>query len=96
MTEISVDVQQTLEGQLELLYSDAEPTLSHLLTLIKQTPITPPDKSVSARDVVLITYGGSLVKDGQAPLATLRDFVQEHLLEAINIVHLLPFFPLHV
>ncbi len=93
MTEISVDVQRTLQGQLEYLYGDAEPTLAALLELIAHTPINPPDKSISANDMVLITYGGSLVKDGQAPLATLRDFVREHLLEAVNTVHLLPFFP---
>lgn len=93
MIEISADVQQTLQGQLEHLYGDAEPTLAALLELIKQIPITPPDKPISAKDVVLITYGGSLTKDGQAPLATLRDFVRDHLLEAVNTVHLLPFFP---
>lgn len=89
----STAVRETLTRQLEYLYGNAEPTLSHLLTLIEQTTISPPDKPISAADVVLITYGGSLTKDGQAPLATLRDFVKEHLLEAVNTVHLLPFFP---
>lgn len=93
MTEISVAVRQTLTGQLEHLYGSAEPTLDDVLQLIWNTPITPPDKPLSANDVVLITYGGSLVHEGQAPLATLREFVLEHLHDAINIVHLLPFFP---
>ena len=33
----------------------------------------------SQDDVVLITYGDSLKKDGQAPTATLHEFAQDYL-----------------
>jgi len=47
----------------------------------------------SQEDVVLITYGDSLKKDGEAPLATLHDFANQYLKGAISNVHFLPFFP---
>jgi len=47
----------------------------------------------SQGDVVLITYGDSLKKDGQAPIATLHEFARDYLQGAISTVHFLPFFP---
>jgi len=47
----------------------------------------------SQEDVVLITYGDSLRKDGEAPLATLHEFAKTHLNGAISNIHFLPFFP---
>lgn len=45
------------------------------------------------KDVFLITYGDSLLKENEKPLKTLNTFVREKLKEAISIVHILPFFP---
>ncbi len=47
----------------------------------------------SQEDVVLITYGDSLKKEGEAPLATLHGFANQYLKGAISNVHFLPFFP---
>ncbi|MGD1986899.1 MAG: alpha-amylase family glycosyl hydrolase [Desulfobacterales bacterium] len=47
----------------------------------------------SQEDVVLITYGDSLKKDGEAPLATLHAFANQYLKGAISNIHFLPFFP---
>jgi glycosidase len=47
----------------------------------------------SQEDVVLITYGDSLKKDGEAPLATLHEFANQYLKGAISNIHFLPFFP---
>jgi len=47
----------------------------------------------SQEDVVLITYGDSLKKDGQAPLATLHEFASQYLKDAVSNIHFLPFFP---
>jgi sucrose phosphorylase len=47
----------------------------------------------SEEDVVLITYGDSLKKDGEAPLATLHEFANTYLKGAISNIHFLPFFP---
>ena len=41
----------------------------------------------------MITYGDSLQKGGQAPIATLHQFAGEYLKGAVSAVHFLPFFP---
>ncbi|MDJ0855972.1 MAG: alpha-amylase family glycosyl hydrolase [Desulfobacterales bacterium] len=47
----------------------------------------------SEKDVVLITYGDSIRREGQAPLQTLHGFAREYLQGVISAVHFLPFFP---
>ena len=47
----------------------------------------------SQEDVVLITYGDSLKKEGEAPIATLHEFAGQYLKGAISNIHFLPFFP---
>lgn len=44
-------------------------------------------------DVVLISYGNSIVRTGKRPLQTLRAFLRQHLSDSISTVHILPFFP---
>lgn len=44
-------------------------------------------------DVVLITYADMVKKEGETPLATLRDFVRKRLRGTVNTVHILPFYP---
>ncbi|MFT7223754.1 MAG: sucrose phosphorylase [Cellvibrionaceae bacterium] len=45
------------------------------------------------KDIAIITYGNSIIKKAETPLKTLHHFLHQHLLEKINIVHILPFFP---
>jgi sucrose phosphorylase len=47
----------------------------------------------SEKDVVLITYGDSIRREGQVPLQTLHAFAREYLQGVISAVHFLPFFP---
>ena len=42
---------------------------------------------------VLITYGDMVQSEGEAPLAVLKRFADQHLSGAIDTVHLLPFCP---
>ena len=44
-------------------------------------------------DIVMITYGDSIVKDGEKPLVTLKHFIDTHLSDELSAVHILPFFP---
>ena len=44
-------------------------------------------------DIAVITYGNSLLREGEAPLQTLHHFLTEQLKEVVSIVHILPFFP---
>ena len=47
----------------------------------------------SQEDVVLITYGDSLQRKGEKPLATLHEFANTYLNGVISNIHFLPFFP---
>lgn len=47
----------------------------------------------SEQDVLLITYGDSIIEMDQKPLKTLHQFLTQHLKETFSSVHILPFFP---
>ena len=53
----------------------------------------PVDEYWNEKDNVLITYGDIITKDGEAPLVTLRHFLEDHFDGIIDTVHILPFFP---
>jgi sucrose phosphorylase len=73
--------------------------------LASLTPPTAYTNHWSEKDAVLITYGDSLIKktphkDGQsawsaeeAPLITLKNFLDTYAKEVFNSVHILPFYP---
>ncbi len=42
-------------------------------------------------DALLITYGDSIVREGEAPLRTLDRFAREHLEGVVRTIHILPF-----
>ena len=47
----------------------------------------------SQEDALLITYGNSLMDGMHKPLDLLNDFLRRYLKDAVNGVHILPFFP---
>jgi glycosidase len=63
--------------------------------IIEKFPVQKRNKQefFSQKDIVLITYGDSLKKAGQAPLAALNQFANNYLKEAVSTIHFLPFFP---
>jgi sucrose phosphorylase len=69
--------------------------LERLAPMIEKYPASAKAKKefFSQEDVVLITYGDTLNKTGQAPMATLHDFAVKYLKGAVSTIHFLPFFP---
>jgi sucrose phosphorylase len=45
------------------------------------------------RDAIVITYGDSLLRDGDTPLHTLKTFFDEHTESLVTGLHILPFYP---
>lgn len=45
------------------------------------------------QDTLLISYGNSIISEGEKPLVTLKKFIDQRLKPAISAVHILPFFP---
>ncbi|HKJ04614.1 MAG TPA: sugar phosphorylase [Geopsychrobacteraceae bacterium] len=82
---------ETLYGA-ELSTSVAEQIIEELLQYgMVSEPVS--CRLWNQNDVILITYGDSVVEEGVAPLHTLQKFLNEQLPGLISTVHILPFFP---
>ena len=96
-------VHQKLQHQLSFIYDGVETTktLPHvadeliaIMRIDQEFKMTEPfQNNWTEQDVIAITYGDSIVKDGETPLATLDNFLDERFEETITGVHILPFFP---
>jgi len=82
---------------LKKIYGEREGELAfqRIMVLLENFPVVQSKREgyFSQEDVVLITYGDSLLGEGQVPLVTLHDFADTYLKDAISTVHFLPFFP---
>jgi sucrose phosphorylase len=96
-------LKNKLIHQLSTIYQDI--TLEQSLDEIAQalleimrisshsTEVKPFSNHWSETDIILITYGDSIIKDEQPPLQTLKHFLDRNLKDTISSVHILPFFP---
>ncbi|MDG4813128.1 sugar phosphorylase [Hydrogenovibrio sp. 3SP14C1] len=86
-----------IKERLNYCYSveDAEEAYLAIRDLLKSYPSEQPLPASrwSHEDVMLITYGDTFQKEGEVPLETLASFLKAHIKDAINNVHILPFFP---
>jgi glucosylglycerate phosphorylase len=84
-----------IEVLLRQLYpNDAEQVYQAVMERLKTVSVPPPsDDYFSEKTVTLITYGDSLQHEIEAPLRTLRQFLDERLDNIIDTVHILPFYP---
>jgi len=44
-------------------------------------------------DIMAITYGDSIKKEGEKPLTTLKCVLDHHLKDSVSMVHILPYYP---
>ena len=92
-----VKLKQVLQKRLENIYPrQSQPCAEKLLQVIrKYTPfvLTTSRDFWDERDVILITYGNSLLGQDEKPLKTLQRFLEQYLCTVFNSVHVLPFFP---
>ena len=92
------DLASRLEHHLSRIYPDAivPPLVEALIARVSAIGVqaaAPSAEKWSEQDVMLITYGDSILRPDEAPLRTLRHFVREHLADTISGVHVLPFYP---
>ena len=80
--DLSVSLESLAEQLIELMAIDAT-----------QSGPLPYSNHWSEQDVVLITYGDSIIAPDDLPLATLYDFLDRYIAKNINSIHILPFFP---
>ena len=96
--------RQKMQDDLAVVYGAATanaiwPQFAALLDAFQQQhpaltqPTRRPDQRLSERDVVLITYGDQIQAPEEPPLQTLAATLSELIGDAINTVHILPFYP---
>ena len=103
MEHLNKDIKQRVLAHIEVIYKDV-PEVNDYVQLSEQILQAArlqdriSDKNDvqdlwSQQDIAVITYGDTILRDQQAPLITLKEFLDDHLQEVINNVHVLPFFP---
>ncbi|MFD2923105.1 sugar phosphorylase [Halobacillus naozhouensis] len=94
---LTIEKRSSLQRKLSEVYG--EEVCSRLLDRIEdlmESYANLPAKSktwVDEQDVMLISYGDSLVEEGKAPLQSLQQFLEKQVGDVVNAVHLLPFYP---
>lgn len=86
-------LKQHLQQIYKEKYADAitETLVENILASQKQDAKKP--EKWNEKDSILITYAGSIRRQGEAPLKTLERFLKHNLYGLISCVHILPFFP---
>ncbi|OQY33615.1 MAG: hypothetical protein B6241_07390 [Spirochaetaceae bacterium 4572_59] len=92
---------KTKEQLITFLYGDqGEEVLKRLDLLLEQWNAMIPSRGqvkkklpLDERDVIMITYGDSIRKEGEAPLKTMKGFADQWLQEMVSGIHILPFSP---
>lgn len=88
---------QRIDGHLQKIYpGDVVPIRERIMELLDHYAQQLPASAVnewSEKDVVLITYGDSVLQDGEYPLHTLQKFMDRHLRDTVNSIHILPYYP---
>ena len=103
MSSAFKELKLKLEKQLAIIYKDvdldrtyselSEQLLTQMRSVESFSEPVPYQNHWDQQDMILITYGDSVIEEGQKPLQTLSDFVDTYLADSINSVHILPFFP---
>ncbi len=84
-----------IRNHLEYLYGpeQGQQAFDILEAMLEKVEIPQRNMTLTEKDIALITYGDTLRREGENPLATLHNFVKTRLADLVTIVHILPFFP---
>ena len=79
---------------IQSLYKDNNEKIEKRINdLIRQYKQEDEKRQLDQNDVMMITYGDSIIQKDQLSLETLRHFLDENVKDSISAVHLLPMFP---
>ena len=100
LKSVSYRILDRIETRLHYLYGEPAHSLANrLFMMIGRYGIgldgyrVPSPTTWDERDITLITYGDMVHTTDEAPLKTLHHFLKKRLYDAIQTVHILPFFP---
>jgi len=105
--QLPPDVRERMRGRLAFLYGEEQagrfmPELERILKvhcahkppeMLEKEGRFDPKERFSEKDLILITYGDIVKRDGKTTLSTLRGFVDIFDEGTVNTLHILPFFP---
>lgn len=98
-------LHEKVKHHLETIYTDVDIELSyqvlatellHSIGIKSEADIVASESHQNhwdQNDIIMITYGDSVVKEGERPLVTLHTILNDYFKDTINSVHILPFFP---
>lgn len=90
------DLRHRLRSHLDCLYppEHAAAALDGILAAVASLAPRPPREPLfDERDVLVIAYPDQVRAPDQAPLVSLREFLEEHFGDALTGMHVLPFHP---
>ncbi|MGB1557043.1 MAG: alpha-amylase family glycosyl hydrolase [Oceanococcaceae bacterium] len=98
MLSAPTPVQAQVEQHLQRIYGQADPALAlRLCECMRLEPAAPlaftGQNLWDAADIWAICYGDSVIREGEAPLSTLKALLDGPLAELLSGVHILPFYP---
>lgn len=97
VNSISEEWQIDIAQRIKTLYGGAVAgeVADRLIHLVAQYMNAMPVRQIlwDETAVVLITYGDSVVRQGERPLQTLKQLVDAFFQDAVSTIHILPFFP---
>ncbi|MEO8396921.1 MAG: sugar phosphorylase [Chloroflexota bacterium] len=92
----NIRLHEAAYEELRLVYGGAQAAdvLTRIERLIADFPVQPASSelALSERDALIIAYGDHVQREGEAPLATLRDVIKRLALPTSGL-HILPFYP---
>lgn len=92
-TEILEDIEIHLDKIYPENFKEVSENILHVIE--KYTPFISQGNCEywDENDILLITYGDSIISQEHSPLKSLNKFLVEHVDETFSSVHILPFFP---
>lgn len=105
MTDSLTQLHEKVSHQLAYIYADVDSVsdydaiatqLLHTIGIDESNPPAMPENYRNLwdeSDIMMITYGDSVLQEEEKPLASLKRFLQTYCVNTINKVHILPFFP---
>ncbi|GHV50101.1 sucrose phosphorylase [Spirochaetia bacterium] len=90
------DTQEQIKSSIHAIYPDScEKVYQAVNELIEKwrRETFPQYRRIDNSDVLMITYGDAIRREGEAPLAVLKQCMDAEFKDNITVIHLLPMFP---
>ena len=92
-------LSKRIQSHLDIVYQDTDNSelVQQIIDLMgfdeSQPPVECHKNLWNQKDVVLITYGDSVIAEEEKPLKVLERFLTKYISDLVSIVHILPFYP---